>query len=237
MELTDEMLSQCAAEASALWLAQVLDPDAPPHRFSRRFERRMAALLRRQRHSPRQRRARTFARRAAAVVLILLLGLGAFLAVDTEARAAVLQWVRETFSHSVIYRFPEHEAPAPVPRYTLGWVPEGFVLVDSGYDETAGECFYLYEEIDGRQSFSFDAISMFDGTIIELFNIDDPSKIEAVLINGMRGEFCPANGPMDYSGLTWFDETRQVALMVDGNISKEDILHIAQEVKLEESTK
>ena len=223
MELTDEMLSQCAAEASALWLAQVLDPDAPPHRFSRRFERRMAALLRRQRHSPRQRRARTFARRAAAVVLILLLGLGAFLAVDTEARAAVLQWVRETFSHSVIYRFPEHE--------------EGFVLVDSGYDETAGECFYLYEEIDGRQSFSFDAISMFDGTIIELFNIDDPSKIEAVLINGMRGEFCPANDPSDYNNLIWFDKVHNLAMWLGGDISKTDILHIAQEVKLEEFTK
>lgn len=237
MELTDEMLSQCAAEASALWLAQVLDPDAPPHRFSRRFERRMAALLRRQRRSPRQRRARTFARRAAAVGLVLLLSLGAFLAVDTEARAAVLQWVRETFSHAVIYRFPEHEDPAPVPRYTLGWVPEGFALVDSGYDETAGSCFYSYKDIYGRQSFSFDAISMFDGTIIELFNIDDPSKIETVLINGMRGEFCPANDSLDYNNLIWFDEAHNLAMWLSGDISKIDMLHIAQEAKLEEFTK
>lgn len=237
MELTDEMLSQCAAEASALWLAQVLDPDAPPHRFSRRFERRMAALLRRQRRSPRQRRARTFARRAAAVVLILLLSLGAFLAVDTEARAAVLQWFRETFSHAVIYRFPENDAPAPVPRYTLGWVPEGFALVDSGYDETEGTCFYSYKERDGRLRFAFAVIRTSDETIITLFNIDDPSRIERVRINGMRGELCPANDPSDNNNLIWYDEARQVALMVDGNIAKEDILHIAQEIKLEEFTK
>lgn len=237
MELTYEMLSQCAAEASARWLAQVLDPDAPPHRFSRRFERNMAALLRRQRHSPRQRRARTFARRAAAVVLILLLSLATFLAVDTEARAAVLQWFRETFSHAVIYRFPENDAPAPVPRYTLGWVPEGFALVDSGYDETAGTCFFYYKDIYGRQSFSFDAISMFDGTIISLFNIDDPPRIETVRVNGMRGEFCPANDPSDYNNLIWFDEAHSLAMWLSGNISKEDILHIAQEVKLGEPTK
>lgn len=237
MTVTDEMLDRCAPEAAALWLARSADPAAPKHRFSRRFERKMAALLRRQRRSPRQRRARTFARRAAAVVLILLLSLATFLAVDTEARAAVLQWFRETFSHAVIYRFPEHEAPAPVPRYTLGWVPEHFVLVDSGYDETEGECFYLYEEIDGSRSFSLDAFVMSDVDYIGWLNIDDPSKIEAVRINGMDGEFCPANDSAHYSNLIWFDETRQVTLSLDGNISKEDILHIAQEVKLAESTK
>ena len=237
MELTDEMLSQCAAEASALWLAQVLDPDAPPHRFSRRFERRMAALLRRQRRSPRQRRARTFARRAAAVVLILLLSLATFLAVDTEARAAVLQWFRETFSHAVIYHFPEHEAPAPVPRYTLGWVPEGFSLEDEYHDDTLGIYLFVYHEMSSSRGFSFECSYMFDGTHIDLVNIDDSSKIEVVRINGMDGEYCPANDPSDYNYLIWFDEARRIALSLSGDISKDDMLHIAQYIKLEEFTK
>lgn len=237
MTVTDEMLDRCAPEAAALWLARSADPAAPKHRFSRRFERKMAALLRRQSRSPRQRRVRTAARRAAVVLLVVLLGLGAFLAVNTEARAAVLEWVRETFSHAVVYRFPENTAPAPVPRYTLGWVPEGFALVDSRSDEETGTCYWFYREEKGRQCFSFEALGLSEGAHVALFDIDDPSGIETVRVNGMRGEYYPANGPSDPSTLIWYDETRQVALMLDGTITKEDMLHIAQQLILEEPTK
>ena len=232
----DEALRLHIGEARDLWLAQYTGAELPPHAFSARFVRRMAALIRKQKRSPSARRAFTIAKRAAVLLLVLLLCGGLFLAVNTEARAAVLQWFRETFSHSVLYRFPEAQTDAPLPACTMGWVPEGFELSESYYDEST-ICFFTYRETDGSRGFSLDYSYMFDGTHIELLNIDDPGRIEAVEINGMDGEFCPANDPSDYSSLVWFDEPRGIVFDLAGDISREDILHIAREVKLEDPTK
>ena len=235
-ELRDEELSLRIGEAREFWLSQYTETELPPHVFSVRFERAMTALIRKQKRSPLARRALTFARRAAVLLLVLLLCGGLFLAVNTEARATVLKWFRETFSHSVLYNFAETQTDTLLPACTMGWVPEGFELSESYYDESM-ICFFTYRETNGSRGFSLDYSYMFDGTHIELLNIDDPSRIEAVEINGMNGEFCPANDPSDYSNLVWFDETRGIVFSLDGDISKEDILHIAREVKLEGSTK
>ncbi len=46
MKLTDELLEQHAAEARDLWLSTLpQQEEVPPHKFSRRFERKMRRLL------------------------------------------------------------------------------------------------------------------------------------------------------------------------------------------------
>ena len=198
----------------------------------------MAPLLRQQKRSPRQRSAIRFAKRAAIVLLVMILCFGAFLAVDAEAREAVMKWFRETFTHSVVYRFTEEEHPeTAMPVYTLGWVPNGFELTYEYYDDLSGIRMLGYEERDGDRSFSFDYFPMVDSTTITLSEIDDTSNIEKVEINGMEGEFCPANGTDDYSSLLWFDLSQRISFSLDGNLPKDVMLHMAKDVKLENSTK
>lgn len=235
-ERQDEELSFHMGEAREFWLAQYTEVELPPHVFSARFERTMASLIRKQKRSPAMRRTFTFAKRAAVLLLVLLLCGGLFLAMDTEARAMVPHWFRETFSHSVLYRFAETQKEAPLPVYSLGWVPEGFSLSYEFHDGLTGIRMLNYEDVVRNRSFSFDYTYMYQDSTITWFDINDTARIEKVVINGMDGEYCPANGTDDFNGLLWFDLSYRIVFSLDGNIPKDVMLHIAQEIKPEEST-
>lgn len=238
IELTDERLIQIAPAARELWLEQVTGDVGESHIFSRHFLRRMNALLRRDRRSPQANRVLRVARRVAVVLLFLLLCAGTVLAFDAEVREAVAKWFKETFAHSVVYHFTEEEQETKTLVYTVGWIPEGFELVESEYYEVFGNGHYYFEEIEGAHSINFDYSVMADNTHIDVFNIDDPSQIEEVEINGFHGEYCPANDdPLDYNVLVLFDKEHEMFLLLSSNIPKEDIMHIAREAKLEEFTK
>ena len=53
MEITEEMLYKCAPRAEKLWISTLpFDDQIPEHKFSRRFERKMKKLIRKQKRSP-----------------------------------------------------------------------------------------------------------------------------------------------------------------------------------------
>lgn len=93
-----------------------------------------------------------------------------------------------------------------------------------------------YEDVVRNRSFSFDYTYMYQDSTITWFDINDTARIEKVVINGMDGEYCPANGTDDFNGLLWFDLSYRIVFSLDGNIPKDVMLHIAQEIKPEEST-
>lgn len=90
--LTDAMLKEAAAEAER-FLLSIVPEDGEPHVFSKRFERKMAKLIRRTNHPIRYQVMRT----AAAVLLAITTLFGAVMAVSPEARAAVIGWVKSAF--------------------------------------------------------------------------------------------------------------------------------------------
>lgn len=235
MDAMDELLYRHAAEARNLWLG-ALPPDEllPERPVSQRFARRMARLLRQGRRSPASNRALRYARRAAAVFLALLLGAGAFLGADAEARAAVLAWARETYGSKVLYRFTD-ETPETLPRYSPAWLPEGFVLADDFQSDISRSLYYVNDET-GKE-FVFDYSYMYDGTQIELFDPDGVPDPEKLTVNGMEADFYPADDFSAGNELIWFDEAQNVVFVVNGTMKKAVILHIAESVDLEDSTK
>ena len=73
MKLTDELLEQHAAEARDLWLSTLpQQEEVPPHKFSRRFERKMRRLRAEQRRSPRMNRVVHILRYVAACAAVVL---------------------------------------------------------------------------------------------------------------------------------------------------------------------
>ena len=90
--LTDARLKEAAAEAER-FLLSIVPEDGEPHVFSKRFERKMAKLIRRTNHPIRYQIMRT----AAAVLLAITTLFGAVMAVSPEARAAVIGWVKSAF--------------------------------------------------------------------------------------------------------------------------------------------
>ena len=101
-QLTDEMLTQAAKQVAESMKASLPVPKECHHEFPPEFERdmkRLAAQTERRRHM------RRYLQRVAAACLAVVISLSTWLAVDAEARAAFVQWVKTVYEQSVVYEF------------------------------------------------------------------------------------------------------------------------------------
>lgn len=99
MMITEEMLQTAAAEVREAMLASLPKQETMRHIFSRRFERKMERLIRKQEG------VRQMLGRIAAVFLALLLGGWIWLTVDAGASAAFRKWIQSVYENSIVYRF------------------------------------------------------------------------------------------------------------------------------------
>ena len=153
MYLTDEMLAQAAKNVGETMLASLPDPEEYYHEFLPDFEQRMERLIRR---TEKKRHIHQCLLRVAAAVLALVVGLSAWMAVDTKARAAVVEWIRTIYEDSIVYEFFHPSADRNEVSYRLGWVPDGYTLV-----QKVGEGIYtaVYQKNTEVIYFSFSARS------------------------------------------------------------------------------
>ena len=135
MKITDEMLYHHAAEARDIWLDTLPDDsDIPEHEFSDEFNKemdRLVALSKKQKKP-----ARRF-QRIAAMFAVVLIGVSSFVAVNAEARAAFIGWIKELTDDYLIYRYEGDPVPTVEPTlYRPTWIPEGYseFLVDEEDD-------------------------------------------------------------------------------------------------------
>lgn len=232
---TDEDLRLAAASVCASMLDAVESIPSGEHEFSERFLDKMSALLDLDRLRRKRRRIR---HRVASVFLAFLLGASIFLAVNPEARAAFLAWVREVYENSVVYRFFGRPKDA-FPQYELNWIPQGFVMESEINDEYNGNMqrILTYENPETGESFSFcyQSISEDISKVVGGYDEDAPSP-EYCTINGLDGEYYPP-GVSGTSSLVWMDEQNGVVLYIDSSLEKSVVLHIANSVRLANSTK
>lgn len=153
MEITEEMLYQCAPKAEDLWLSS-LPPDdqIPEHKFSRRFERKMRVLIREQRCSQSMRRALKLTKQTvAAILLIATLGFSCLMTVDA-CRAKVIEVITEVFydlTHFSFFSSWQNDTGAS--EIEFGYLPDGMTEVHrETLSEPQSQTVY-FECSDGRQ--------------------------------------------------------------------------------------
>ena len=223
---SEEELRAAAVLSHGAFIFSLPEPgEYPEHRFSEGFVRKMEPLF----ALERRRRDHTVLRRVAAVFLTALIGLSAWLAIDTDARAAALKWIKEVFGNVIVYRLVDEPETEGKPSYVLTWIPEGLELVDFAEEELWYSAFYINDT--GDICFSFD-YSYTDDSQVQI--ITEPGQIiEKVKINGIDADFYPENGDDDTRVLVWIDEEHGVMLSIAGNLDKETILRIAENIKIE----
>ena len=123
--ITDEMLREAARESLEDYvnsLERDYDP-AHPHQFSKEFEKKIERLKRRANHPVFYKTMQ----RVASVVLAILIGGGAWLTVDVEARAAFFGWVKEVYETFFVYRFSgDADMSTKTSNYEPNWIPDGY---------------------------------------------------------------------------------------------------------------
>jgi len=226
--LRDALLDAAAAE----FACELSDP--APVAVSPRLLRQMTAMLndppgwvKRQRRSVWQRLART----AAVILLVLSLSLGALMAVSPTVRAAVKNWILETYEHCVNYRFFGKAPEARLPNYAPTWLPDGFVLDERS--EWENWVFSAYCSTTENGFFTFDYCYADSDIQIQIGGYDDapaPTR-EPCFVNGNAADYY-LPGDSGSNNLIWIDEEQGIIFTIASSLEKDVTLHIAESVSL-----
>ena len=221
---SDEELRRAAVKLREARLAAQGPPEDFEHVFSPRFEQAMARLTRKGRRKAVRRRVVSI---AASILLVFVIGASVTLAVSPEARAAVVTWLREQYENSIIYRFwGGGDDVSEFPTYQIGWLPDGFELVQMIKAENENRYMAAYLSPDGEQII----FTYSPGTDRDVMEVEgDLGNGEVLSINGMYGEYVPS---MDGSSgdLVWINDTNHIVFTLSATLDKATTIAIAESV-------
>ena len=228
MKITDEMLYQHAAEARDIWLDTLPNEDElPNHQFSDEF---MASLenMKKQERGQGKKRRRSPLKRVASVFLAVLIGSGTWLGVDAEARASFVSWIREFVGDSVVYNYVGDVPEDEITDYHCSWLPDGVEAIETEASKTSGHVVYVSQN-DDFAVFSY--TYMHSGTAMHLFPSEEELVHTEMQINGMHADFYEEPGENYSCFIIWFDEANQTFFDINGNLSKEETIRMAESVQ------
>lgn len=221
--ITEEMLCAAAARSCEIYvdyLERGYDPENQ-HEFSLQFEKKIKKLKRKADHP-------VFyytTKRIASIVLAILINGGVWLAVDVEARAAFIGWIKEIYETYVVYVF-EDETPATDEDidYRPTWVPEGYK--EFYYDDSEDTVFVAYSNETG-QMMNFSYIHAPDETkwLVDRNN----TIVKQVEINDCIAELFISTDSNNASAIMW-STSDNTAFYVSVFADEAELIQIAESV-------
>ena len=172
------------------------------------------------------------ARKAAIILLIISLSFGTVMIGSPTARAAFVRWVAEWYETHIVYRYLGESLPDKMPQYGIAELPAGFEEADRS--ELPKMTSIIYENKAGDKIY-FDYAFMAQGAA-DIFYADNLATFE-VIVNHMNGQFFESVAPGEFNTITWIDTKHDIQFNITSTIGYIDILHMAESVYLEETTK
>lgn len=215
-----------AAKLVRCSMLETLPQEVEGH-FSEDFQRRISELKKIQKK--REKYQQCCKRLVAAVAAFFATSI-LVLTFNTEARAAVFSWFRETFDTYTIYWF-NGVRPDKLPAFELSYIPDEYECV---YDETLTNTrtmLYLSNE-NKADGFTF----QYGFTQIESPLMVDYSGTEITIteitINDCSGHLYTSSDPSQSHALIWIDEPNGIVFTITSFLDPEVMLHIAESAKL-----
>lgn len=223
---SDNELRLSAISARNAILASLPEPESCNPEFSNTFLEKMNMLLRLDKKRTVHKRR---IRRLVAAILALMIATAALITFHPTIRATVQKWLRTTFGSTILYHYIEEQPADALPNYSIGWLPEGYTLVDS-YEDPA--CRYLVYQNKDEQYLYIDFNAMFDGTLNEMeWDPDLEYNYMHITVNDCPADLYIVPDQSVSSDLLWFDEDAGVAFQVSGFLSKDELIRIAENIK------
>lgn len=219
--ITEEMLRTAAAEAGQALCDSLPAPESCTHRFSERFERKMKQTIWRERHPAVYR----FLHRAACFLLVLTLGGTSWLAVDVQARAAFVNWVRYQYESFTEYRFAGEAPSAPPVRYEPTWVPDGYQ--ETIRQDEDGLTVRGYVNEDDRM-IHFMCSQGSDAT--SLFLVSDSAVALKTQVGGLPADYYQEPESDAASALVWMSEDGETMFCITAALPEEALVRMAESV-------
>ena len=232
--ITDEALRDAAKQVRESMLSSL--PEEPKeHAFSEEFLETIEELRQSERkRASRASRAALF-RRCVAAMLSIVVSLSLFFGLNTEARAAALRWVKQTTWGQTMFSFLG-EAEEALPEFEVMWVPEGVELVNEIVEPDCVMRLYSNPD-DDSQSFAIQCALMDSDSPLIISHNKSEYLIHSTIVNTHYAELYIAQDSSVSNGLVWFDDGTGVSFTIISDMKPDVILHIAENIKLDISTK
>lgn len=175
--------------------------------------------------------ARTASRvlsKAAVVMLLVISCLTAAFAVSPVFRSDALRWAVATFGDHAEYRFNQTEGGVQYQGIEVGWLPEGYELVESRATNRTILRRYTKSGADMKQRID---IRIMDFSDKGVFKIDtEADEVYQVLVQNTLATVIERDNSVQ---LIWmYPESNCIIMLCGDNISTETALRIAQSIVL-----
>jgi len=227
--ITDEELISATALIRESMLRTLPEPEDCTGAFSAQFEVKIVKL---KKTAERKAAWRRFAKGAVAAVLVALISFSMLLAFSTETRAAVTGWFKEQLGVVTTYWTDANENTT-LPTYEPTWIPDGYEVIQVEESSIGRVAVYQLGD-DISTAFVVDYSIATEDSPLHLYTFDDEYDIQQVTVNGYTGDFYVARDPDVSSALLWLDESTNTIITIMAFLNEEDMLRIANSIRLVE---
>ena len=219
--ISEETLSAAVKEYAKEFYATLPETAECDHTFSPEFEKKMRHLCHKTKYKP----AYTFLKRMACAVVALILCASAFLALNTEARASVIGWIRDKYSSYARYSFAHKTGVGgTLLNYEITILPEGYTLLMR--KETNAGNFMIYHNGDGKimqlGSYTSESGALFVGGY-------EYDHFE-VTVSGRAADLYIAKDPTHSNTIIWENAEGNVLFQLTAHFDSDCLIKLAESV-------
>ena len=219
--ISDERLRMAAGEYEQALLSSLPDADECNHSFSPKFEKKMRHLC----HKAKYAAAYSVTKRIACAIIAIVLCGSLLMMLNTDVRAAVVGWIKETYNSFTRYFFAGQIEEKPARKaYDFEEVPEGYTFLDRIDIEDSSTILYISPEgfiLELSYGFSTDANAFF-------FKPEDHTHTQEK-INGTTMDIYLSNDPQYASSIIWSTNDK-VIFIISANCDKDGLIELTQNV-------
>lgn len=219
--ISDELLLRAIVEVDQAILDMLPDPSECTHNFSEAFQKKIKKLIHKADHIVVYR----VLRHVASILIAIILSGTVFLAVNTEARAAVMDWVKERFEGIYAYFFVGEEDKDEPSSYSPDWLPDGYILLDSFTTENGETYIYANESMQMLQ-FAYSRGHEKSPVAINVADFDH----KYINIDNFRAEVFIPKKPDEAKLITWETKNGKAFCSISGLIKEEELVRMAQNI-------
>lgn len=219
----EDLLREAAPGANDLFLSELPGPKDCHYTVSKRFERKMKKLLKRQKSPV----LYWVQRSVACFLLVILLGSATVLTFSAEARAAFFGWVREVYETWTSYLYIGHEQEIDTEDtiYEPQWIPDGYIQTVPPEDGESVFC--IYENSEGLPLvFAYTK----GQTSAGLFIKQDDHDIKDTTVGKTPAELYLNHNEDDADTLVWIDKDRNIVCWITAHLSEAELIKIAENI-------
>lgn len=202
-------------------LVALPDPGECSFQFSDRFEQRMRSVIRRGNHPGIYKTLQ----RVACVLLVLLMLFSSVMIFSTDARAAIIGWIKEQYETFYHYFFPKEDEAVEKVEYTLGWVPDGFTLVSTQSISTRKTSIYL-----GPQNQMLQFTWQYGDSAFPAYFDSQTLSHKAVNVGTHKGDLYLSDTEENTNGIAWVDDDRNILFSISAPLNEKALIKVAEGV-------